>query len=154
AYLAERLPGHMVPSGIVVLDQLPLTDNGKVDRRRLPDLEVKGPAAGRTLPRNPLEQELAAVWSEVLGIGGIRVEDNFFDLGGHSLRAMQLITRLRRRFQVELSLREFLSSPTISDLAVAILQKKAEKVQGDEMLRLLEEVERMPATATPPSRSM
>jgi amino acid adenylation domain-containing protein/FkbM family methyltransferase len=148
AFLAERLPLSLVPAAIVPLARLPLTRNGKVDRQALPDPEYAAAAGRRTLPHGPLEQDLAAVWSEVLKVETIGVEDNFFDLGGHSLRAMQLITRLRRRFGVELSLREFLSSPTIAGLALAIARKRAAQLAGGDVARILEEVERMPAAGT------
>jgi amino acid adenylation domain-containing protein/FkbM family methyltransferase len=142
AFLAERLPAHMVPAAIVVLERLPLTPNGKIDRKSLPDPEAQAPVPAKVLPRTALECELAEVWTEVLGVREVAVDDNFFDLGGHSLRAMQLITRLRRRFQVDLSLREFLSSPRIADLAVLIAQKRAQALQSEEVARILEELER------------
>jgi len=149
SFLAERLPGHMVPAAITILECLPLTPNGKVDRKSLPDPEIQGPVSAKVLPRSPLERELAEVWTEILGIQEIAVEDNFFDLGGHSLRAMQLITRLRRRFQVELSLREFLSSPRIASLAVIIAQKRAQQLQSEEVMRILEELERTGGSVPP-----
>jgi amino acid adenylation domain-containing protein/FkbM family methyltransferase len=147
-FLAERLPDPMVPWPIVILDRLPLTANGKVDRGSLPDPDADSLGRG-TLPRNPLERDLAAVWSEILGRPEIAVEDSFFELGGHSLRAMQLITRLRRQFQVEISLREFLAAPTIAGLAVVIVQKRAEQMQSEEVLRLLDELEERQAQRAP-----
>jgi amino acid adenylation domain-containing protein/FkbM family methyltransferase len=153
SFLAKRLPGHMVPSAIVALDRLPLTPNGKVDRRSLPDPDAQAPPAAKILPRNPLEAELAAVWSEILGSPVIGVEDDFFALGGHSLRAMQLITRLRRRLQVELSLREFLGAPTVAGLALLIVQKRAEQAPSEEVLRILEELEDIPPRDLAPPQS-
>jgi amino acid adenylation domain-containing protein/FkbM family methyltransferase len=153
SFLAERLPGHMVPATVVILESFPLTPNGKVDRKSLPDPELQGPVSAKVLPRSPLEQELAEVWTEILGIQEIAVEDNFFDLGGHSLRAMQLITRLRRRFQVELSLREFLSSPRVASLAIIIAQKRAQQLQSEEVMRILEELERTGESGSPSSET-
>jgi amino acid adenylation domain-containing protein/FkbM family methyltransferase len=153
SFLAERLPGHMVPAAITILERLPLTPNGKVDRKSLPDPEIQGPVSAKVLPRSPLEQELAEVWTEILGIQEIAVEDNFFDLGGHSLRAMQLITRLRRRFHVELSLREFLSSPRIASLAIIIAQKRAQQLHNVEVMRILEELERAGGSGSPSSET-
>jgi acyl carrier protein len=148
-FVAERLPQHMVPAAIAVLAQLPLTPNGKVDRAALPDPAAPTPTKAKILPRTDLERELAEVWREVLPLQEIAVEDDFFSLGGHSLRAMQLITRLRRRFLVELSLREFLSSPTIAGLAVVIAQKRAQQFTADEVARVLEEMEKESQGAVP-----
>ena len=116
--LGARLPAYMVPSAFVFLDRLPMTPSGKVDRRALSELavareRVQGPTAGRT----PVEEIVAGIWSEVLGVGSVEAERSFFDLGGHSLLATQVMSRVRRSFGVELALRELFEAPTVSGLA-------------------------------------
>ena len=122
SFLQERLPDYMVPAAFVTLASLPLTAHGKVDRRALPapddvrpDLDVVFVA-----PRTPVEDELARIWSEVLGVERIGVHDDFFALGGHSLLATQLVSRLRRTFEIELPLRKLFETPTIAGLAQTI----------------------------------
>jgi amino acid adenylation domain-containing protein len=120
--LHERLPAYMMPSAFVFLDHLPLTANGKVDRRALPaperlSLEHKeGFVEGRTVT----EQLLAQIWSEVLKVEPIGIHDNFFELGGHSLLAAQVVSRIRAAFQIELPLRSLFETPRIDALAHAI----------------------------------
>jgi amino acid adenylation domain-containing protein/non-ribosomal peptide synthase protein (TIGR01720 family) len=123
-WLRERLPEYMVPSLFVLLDELPLLPNGKLDRRTLLQLgrEAQGAAAGVTYvaPRNPIEETLAAVWSEVLRVKQVGIHDNFFDLGGHSLLATRVAARLRESFDVELPLRHVFEEPTVAGLASRI----------------------------------
>jgi acyl carrier protein len=123
--LRRKLPGYMVPSAFVVLDSLPLTPNGKVDRRALPAPEDKAGAKDFVAPRTELENELAAIWAEVLKRERVSVHDNFFELGGHSLLAAQIISRVGEAFKVDLPLRGIFSAPTVAKLAstVAQLQK-------------------------------
>lgn len=118
-FLQTRLPDYMIPSAFVWLKTLPLTSNGKVDRRALPAptqirLEL---ATANVAPRSPLEQTLVAIWSDILGLSSIGIDDDFFELGGHSLLATQLISRLRDAFQVELPLRYIFEARTIASLA-------------------------------------
>ncbi|MEM8963782.1 MAG: amino acid adenylation domain-containing protein, partial [Acidobacteriota bacterium] len=121
AALAERLPAALVPSVIVRLDRLPLTANGKVDRRALPAVEAVVEEAGtRTPPRTDTEKTVAAVWSRVLGIDVVMVEDDFFQLGGHSILATRVIARLRHELGIELGLRDLFATPTVAGLAARI----------------------------------
>ncbi|MEM7354077.1 MAG: amino acid adenylation domain-containing protein, partial [Acidobacteriota bacterium] len=117
AFLASRLPAPMVPSHFVTLDSLPRLPNRKIDRRALP--EPQAHAAGQTYvaPRTRTEEQLAAVWSQVLGIERVGVHDDFFLLGGHSLIATRLAQRVRQTFGVELPLRRLFQSPTLVALA-------------------------------------
>jgi amino acid adenylation domain-containing protein len=126
--LRQSLPEYMVPSDIVLLESLPLTANGKVDRRALSRL---APASGReaarfTAPQGPAEEVLAEIWAEVLGAGRVErvgAHDDFFTLGGHSLLAMQVISRVRDAFGVELPLRSLFEAPTVAELAARIDQE-------------------------------
>jgi acyl carrier protein len=126
SFLKERLPEHMVPASFVTLDTLPLLPNGKIDRRALPEPEAGRPDLPHAFaaPRNPLEQSLAATWSDLLGVPQIGIHDNFFDLGGHSLLATQLISRVRELFKIELALRQVFQQPTIAELATVIEQEQ------------------------------
>ena len=121
SFLETRLPRPMVPSAWVFLDALPLSPNGKVDRRALPD---PAPEAGRGArawvePRTAVETVIAGVWSDLLGVERVGAEDNFFELGGHSLLATQAVSRLRSLLQIELPLRALLESPTVAGSAAA-----------------------------------
>jgi amino acid adenylation domain-containing protein/FkbM family methyltransferase len=127
--LAQRsLPHYMVPSRIVLVEALPLTPSGKVDRKQLPGLGVSA-ISTRTLvaPRSELEQSLAEIWWEVLQRKDIGVLDNFFDLGGHSLLATRVVARIRDRFQVEFSLRRLFDRPTIEGLAIGLVEMLLER---------------------------
>ncbi|HEX6287625.1 MAG TPA: phosphopantetheine-binding protein, partial [Herpetosiphonaceae bacterium] len=118
-FLGARLPAYMIPSAFVLLDALPLTENGKVDRRVLPAPERSGlQAADRVQPpRTPTEEAIAGIWSEVLQLDRIGMRDNFFELGGHSLLATQVIARLRSTFQIDLPVHRLFETPTIAALA-------------------------------------
>ena len=110
-YLRRSLPLHFVPSVFMILDALPLTPNGKIDRKALP---LPSPQQVRSevqfvAPQTSTEKELAAIWAEILGSDHIGIHDNFFNSGGHSLSATQLVTHIRKNFFVELSLRDFLN---------------------------------------------
>ncbi|MFV9632066.1 non-ribosomal peptide synthase/polyketide synthase [Mycobacterium neumannii] len=115
-FAAERLPEFMVPAAIMMLDALPLTVNGKLDRRALPAPRFISGAAYRA-PRDQREQMVASLFGEVLGATKVGIDDSFFDLGGHSLSAMRLLGRLRAELGVEVPIREFFDMPTVAGLA-------------------------------------
>ncbi len=121
AFLRARLPEYMVPAAFVLLDRVPMTPNGKVDRRALAGLRPR-PAARteRVAPRTPAEEILAGIWERLLKTEGVGAHDNFFELGGHSLLAAQVVSRVREAFAVELPLRALFESPTLAGLAERI----------------------------------
>ncbi|TCP57971.1 amino acid adenylation domain-containing protein [Tumebacillus sp. BK434] len=121
-FVKQKLPEYMVPAAFVLLDAFPLLPNGKVDLKSLP-----APTLGQTTsatpyiaPATPTEEKLAALWSDVLGVERIGTADNFFERGGHSLMAMQIVTRVRRQFSVELPVARLFETPTIAQLAAVI----------------------------------
>ena len=125
SWLQQRLPEYMIPALIVQLDQLPLTPNGKIDKKALPDPESTDPGNEYVAPGNVLEEKLVEIWKEVLDVDRIGVYDNFFDLGGHSLKAIQLISRLHKRLHVKIDIAKILANPTIHSLAKVLELEKA-----------------------------
>ncbi|HVR95062.1 MAG TPA: amino acid adenylation domain-containing protein [Thermoanaerobaculia bacterium] len=119
-FLQERLPEFMVPAVFVRLEALPRTRNGKVDRQALPAPDLRTRPDGYVAPRSQTEELIAAIWSQVMGIGEVGVRDDFFALGGHSLLATRVVSRLRQAFGVELPLRTLFESPTVAGLAEAV----------------------------------
>ncbi len=127
--LEQRLPEYMVPASIVAMEQLPLTRNGKTDRKALPAPTWKaGPAAGTEAPRTPTERLIAEIWSEVLGVEAPGRQDNFFNLGGHSLLAARVGTQVRRICAVDLSVRGLFEQPTLAGFRR--LRRRAETEGG------------------------
>lgn len=124
AYLKTVLPDYMVPAIYIYLAQLPLSPNGKVDRRALPDPDL--PSRAHTAPRNQLEATIAAVWSEVLGFGPIGIEDNFFDLGGNSLKLIQVLLKLNSKENRHFTLKDLMENPTIDQLVAYVDQVRPE----------------------------
>ncbi len=121
-FLRERLPDYMLPTAFVTLERLPLTGSGKVNLRGLPAPDNVRPELGSNFvaPRNPTEEQIAAMWLNVLKLEHVGIYDNFFELGGHSLLATQLIARLRDTFQVDLPVRHLFASPTVAGIAEMI----------------------------------
>jgi amino acid adenylation domain-containing protein len=131
-HLRERLPEYMVPSSFEYLERLPLNANGKVDREALPAPAAIHELAGEYLaPRTPTEEILTNIWSQVLGIKQVGINDNFFQLGGHSLTAMQIVNGLRKTFQIDLPLRDFFESPTVAELSQRV--DNARRTSGNEI---------------------
>jgi thioesterase domain-containing protein/acyl carrier protein len=122
--LAERLPAYTLPTAYIWLATLPLLPSGKVDRRSLPQPERRRIERSFSPPRTPLEQAIAQVWSDTLGVTPIGIDDNFFALGGHSLTAMRLMAQIERRVGVSLPLTALLQGGTVAELAAAIQQRQ------------------------------
>jgi surfactin family lipopeptide synthetase C len=145
SFLKHKLPDYMVPSAFVLLDALPLTPNGKIDRLALSQrCDYVSDETAFTEPQTPTEEAIAEIWSALLGLEKVGTNQNFFDLGGHSLMATQLISRVRSCFGVELALCDFFADPTIQNLAELIEQEilaNADANQIDELLDLLENIE-------------
>ena len=140
-FLANQLPAYFVPNTFVILDSLPLTPNGKCDRRALP---LPNPELHRSVdyvaPDNPTQEAIAAIFGQVLKLEKVGIYDNFFEIGGNSLQATQVISRLRESFYLELPLRRLFEQPTVADLALAVtdihatlqkLQTPIEHLSGD-----------------------
>jgi len=127
SYLRERLPGHFVPSVFVLLDTLPRTPNGKVDRKALPEPDWSGAGGDEETagPRNPLEELVAGLWSEALGLARIGIHDHFLELGGHSLLAARLVSRMRDTLGVEIDLPTLFAHPTVAGCAAAVEQARS-----------------------------
>jgi thioesterase domain-containing protein len=127
-HLRASLPEYMIPSTFVVLEALPLSPNGKIDRKALPAPEGTREAASYVAPRTPTEQALVALWEELLGIAPIGVTDDFFALGGHSLLAVRLATTIERRFGRALPVARIFSQPTVEQTAIEL---SAALLQGE-----------------------
>jgi len=141
-FLKTVLPGHMIPSSFTVLERFPVMPNGKVDRRALPAPVVV--ASDGASPRNATEEAVKAVWTEVLGVAQPGIHDNFFSLGGHSLKATQVVSRLQQRLGKAVALREIFSSPTIAELA-ALIDRESEGAAGD-VIAVTPEAEHYPVS--------
>ncbi|MCX5412438.1 non-ribosomal peptide synthetase [Streptomyces sp. NBC_00059] len=125
-WLRERLPAHMVPEHVTMLESWPLSANGKVDRLGLPAPRKSPDTPGFVAPRTPTEEQLVAIWCELLDLPRVGVRDNFFELGGHSLAATRLISRVRDRFRITISLREVFTARTVAELAVTVDRLQSE----------------------------
>ncbi|HEY0365245.1 MAG TPA: amino acid adenylation domain-containing protein, partial [Pyrinomonadaceae bacterium] len=144
--LAVKLPEHMVPSRFFILDQLPRTANGKLDRKALPTGHYLRPDLEQvfTAPRNQTEEKIAAVWAEVLKLKLVGVHDNFFELGGHSLLGTQIILRLNKLFGTQLQLRWLFEYPTVAALAEKISVTGSDESKGEPALEPVSRNQNLP----------
>ncbi|HYH80383.1 MAG TPA: non-ribosomal peptide synthetase, partial [Longimicrobium sp.] len=138
AHLRRALPEHMVPAAFVFLEALPLSPNGKLDRKALPAPEGEAYAAREyEAPADETEQALAEIWAEVLRVDRVGRRDNFFELGGHSLRAVQVISRVRQVLNVKVALAELFTRPVLEDFAQEVMDAQLARVDPDAMAQLL-----------------
>jgi acyl carrier protein len=140
-FLRARIPAYMMPAIFVPLQTLPLTRNGKVNRRALPPPDLSHSRKDMVVPRNPTEELLAEIWSEVLGVKPICVFDDFFEIGGHSLKATQVMSRVCAVFQLDLPLRTLFEAGSVATLAEVIeknLINELEDMSEEEAERLSE----------------
>ncbi|MDZ8065406.1 MAG: amino acid adenylation domain-containing protein [Nostoc sp. DedQUE08] len=150
AFLTVQLPDYMIPSAFVEMESFPLTPNGKVNRRALPEPTTNRPELSQTFvgPRTPTEEILAGIWRDVLGLERVGIYDNFFDLGGHSLLATQVIALTRKAFGIELPLLSLFESPAIAPLAQKIATAKAPDHQELSLKRFPSQNEPIPISLT------
>ena len=144
-FLKEKLPEYMVPSAFIMLDAMPLTPNGKVNRSALPapDISRIEPELGFAAPRTSTEKKLAGIWAEVLGLKQVGIYDNFFNLGGHSLLAGQVVARISQVFQVGLPLNALFERPTIAALSELVIAAEFEQADSSTLEQILAEVEEL-----------
>jgi amino acid adenylation domain-containing protein len=142
SFLRSRLFEQMIPSVFVLLDEMPLTPNGKIDRRALPAPEDSRPEIEQryVAPRNDIESALVELWQEVLGINTIGVSDNFFDLGGHSLKATRLLSKVRSIFRTELPLSAVFEATTVEALACALVEHEPKPGQTAKIAQVLKRI--------------
>lgn len=144
-FIKERLPEYMAPSSFVILESLPLTPNGKTDRKSLP-----APDANSSLPKqveapsNATEEVLMGVWKEVLLVENVGIHENFFDLGGHSLSAVQVMARVEDLLGIDVSVALLFDAPTIAELALKIVQQQMAAQDVETMAALLTALEQLP----------
>ncbi len=143
AALREQLPDYMIPSLFILLEELPLTPNGKVDRKNLPNPELERSTLGTAYepPRGEVEEAVAAMWREVLRLDQVGRHDRFFDIGGHSLMAMQILSRVTRRFGVELPLRAVFEKLTVAALSELIVTTEFADTDEELLSELMKELD-------------
>jgi amino acid adenylation domain-containing protein len=151
-YLKDRLPGYMVPAVFMKIDAMPLTPGGKLDQRRLPAPEwgiIDEPNEKQIGKRTAIEEIIAGIWAELLGLDWIGVDDDFFALGGHSLLATQVISRLRSVMQLEIPLRNLFEYPTVAGLASSVrdLFREKQKLQSLPPLRSVSRTNELPLSS-------
>jgi amino acid adenylation domain-containing protein len=142
-FLQEKLPNYMIPSAFVILDAIPLTPNGKVNRRALPASSRSRPGLDNpyVAPHTPVEEALAEIWAQVLGLDQVGINDNFFVLGGDSLLATQIISRVITSLRVKVPIKSLFQAPTVTDMAMVIVKSRFEKAESKEIDSMLAEVE-------------
>jgi amino acid adenylation domain-containing protein len=130
-FLKEKLPEYMQLTGFVILDSLPMTPNGKIDRQALPEPNFTNSQSEHKFvpPNNPTQEILANIWADILGLEQIGIEDNFFDLGGHSLLVIQVVLRSRQAFDVDIPLQALFESSTISSFSELILELQVQDIE-------------------------
>lgn len=143
-YLRAKLPDYMIPSAVTFLESLPLT-NGKVDRKSLPQPGSTRPdlRTAYCMPRNEIEQCLVRIWEEILSVCPIGIHDHFFDLGGHSLSATRVVSRVFEQYQLEVPLHSLFQSPTIAEMAAVITRHQGKQLDENQLVTILDELASM-----------
>jgi len=136
-FLREKLPEYMMPSAFVFLEALPLSSNGKVDRKALMGPEAVQSTQEYTGPRSAVEEVLVGIWGEALWMEEVSVHDSFFELGGHSLLATQVISRVQETFRVSVPLRTIFDAPTIASFAKLLLLDQNTRPKIEDMAEKL-----------------
>jgi acyl carrier protein len=133
----------MIPTVFVPLDTLPLTPNGKINRQLLPDHDSSRPELDTPFaaPRTEIEKRLSKIWGDVLSLRQVGVHDNFFELGGHSLAATRVIAQVVKEFRLEIRLRDMFQAPTVAEMAAVISASQGNKLDEQELERILDELE-------------
>jgi acyl-coenzyme A synthetase/AMP-(fatty) acid ligase/acyl carrier protein len=142
-HLVERLADFMIPPVFMMLDALPLTANGKLDRNALPAPNRSRPhlETAYAAPRNSTEEELAEIWAAVLSLSQVGIHDNFFELGGHSLAATRVVSRVLKHFQLEIPVQSLFSCPTVAEMARIITQHQGRQLGDGELENILSKIE-------------
>ena len=141
----QKLPAHMIPSDFVFSESLSLTPNGKVDQLALPapDNACSEMEMTYAAPRSDIENRLVKFWAEILSIEQVGIHDNFFDLGGHSLSATRVVSRIFEQYQLEIPLQSMFQSPTIAEMAAQIIAHQGKRLDESQLSAILGEVESM-----------
>jgi FkbM family methyltransferase len=136
-FLKERLPDYMVPSAFVLLESIPLTTNGKLDRHALPELSGESVQAEQAYEaaKSPTQERLCEIWAEVLGVPRVGINDDFFNLGGHSLLATQIVSRTRNAFEIDLPMRSIFQHPTVAELSELVEKAVLDQIEADLAMR-------------------
>src|SRR6202012_472077 len=124
AYLRKQLPDYMVPSQLIQMESFPMTANGKIDRKALPNPEGSQTTNTYQAPGTKTEERLSHIWEEILEIERVGTTDDFFAIGGHSLLAVRLVSAIRKQFNTELAIAEVFDYPTVGQLAIRIEEKQ------------------------------
>jgi len=142
-FLRDRLPGVMIPSVFMMVEEFPLSGSSKLDRKSLPTPSMARPDVGTEFvgPETPIEKVLAEIWTEVLSLEQVGIHDNFFDLGGHSLAATRVVSRVIKHLQLELPMNSLFQSPTIAEMAAAVIEYRERRLGSKTLENLLNEME-------------
>lgn len=141
-HLKKKLAAYMMPSQFIKLDTLPLTANGKIDRKSLPKPNQSRPelCTPYANPRNQTEEYLVRIWEDLLDVRPIGIDDNFFDLGGHSLAATRVVSRVIQQFQIDIPLQSLFQSPTVADMSAVVAAHQGKKVGESQLKTILDEL--------------
>ncbi len=142
-YLKESVPDYMVPAHFIVIETIPLTLNGKLDRKKLPAPNISDWTDGYEAPSTPAEEIVANIWAQVLGVERVGRHDNFFTLGGHSLLVVQLVNRVQELFDIRIVVRELFEAPTVAGITRTLIDHEPQPGMVDTMARLQQELDQM-----------